>query len=121
MSIALIGLESLRRLRGDEGFSAQYPWAIAFGFGLIHGFGFAGALAEIGLPKGTELVALLLFNVGVELGQIGVIGALLLTGWLVTVFQSKKLSLLKTAGAYVVGTAGTYWAIERAAQMFSGL
>ncbi|WP_291207926.1 HupE/UreJ family protein [Hyphomonas sp.] len=116
LSIALIGLESIRRMRGDEGLSARFPWAIAFGFGLIHGFGFAGALAEIGLPKGTEVLALVLFNLGVELGQIAVIGVLLLTGWLVKQVRPGQLSLLRHAGAYTVGIAGTYWALERAAQ-----
>lgn len=114
LSIALIGLEAIRRMRGDEGLSARFPWAIAFGFGLIHGFGFAGALAEIGLPKGIEVVALLLFNLGVELGQVVVIGALLLIGWLVNRIKPGQLSILRYASAYAVGTAGTYWAIERA-------
>ena len=116
LSIALIGLEAIRRMRGDEGLSARFPWAIAFGFGLIHGFGFAGALAEIGLPKGTEVLALLLFNLGVELGQIAVIGVLLLMGWLVKQVRPGQLSMLRHAGAYIVGIAGTYWALERAAQ-----
>ncbi len=115
LSIALIGLEAVRRMRGESGLSARYPWAIAFGFGLIHGFGFAGALAEIGLPKGTEFAALLLFNLGVELGQIAVIGGLLAAGWLVTRVRPGQLAMLRYAGAYAVGIAGAYWAIERLA------
>lgn len=116
LSIVLIGLEAIRRMRGDEGLSARFPWAIAFGFGLIHGFGFAGALVEIGLPKGAEVVALLLFNLGVELGQIAVIGALLLVGWIVNRVKSSQLSILRYAMAYAVGIAGTYWSFERAIQ-----
>jgi hydrogenase/urease accessory protein HupE len=115
LSIALIGLEAIRRMRGEEGLSARFPWAIAFGFGLIHGFGFAGALAEIGLPKGTEFAALLLFNLGVELGQVAVIGALLVTGWIVARLRPSQLGALRYAGAYAVGIAGAYWAIERLA------
>ena len=64
-------------------------WALGFGFGLIHGFGFAGALGEIGLPKGASLVALLGFNVGVELGQLGVVACLL-----------PLLALLRRRGLY---------------------
>ena len=115
LSISLIGLEALRRMRGEEGLSARLPGAIAFGFGLIHGFGFAGALAEIGLPKGAEFMALLMFNLGVELGQAALITALLLTGWLIARAGARVLTSLRQAGAYACGIAGAYWAIERLA------
>ena len=116
LSIALIGLEAIRRMRGDEGLSARFPSAIAFGFGLVHGFGFAGALAEIGLPKGTEVVALLLFNIGVEIGQVVVIGVLLSMGGLVNLVKPSQHSILRYASAYAIGIAGTYWTLERAIQ-----
>ena len=116
LSIALIGLEAIRRMRGDEGLSARFPSAIAFGFGLVHGFGFAGALAEIGLPKGTEVVALLLFNLGVEIGQVVVIGVLLSMGGLVNLVKPSQHSILRYASAYAIGIAGTYWTLERAIQ-----
>ena len=70
LSIAFVAAEILRRSRGKPGLTARYPWSIAFTFGLLHGFGFAGALAEIGLPQGSIPIALLFFNVGIELGQL---------------------------------------------------
>lgn len=117
LSIALIGLEALRRMQGEVGLSARFPWAIAFGFGLIHGFGFAGALAEIGLPKGAEVMALLLFNLGVEIGQVAVIGALLAFGYITTKVRAQQLPALRVIAAYAVGIAGTYWALERIASL----
>ena len=72
-SIVLLGVEILRKRRGIDTLGAKRPFLIAFAVGLIHGFGFAGALADIGLPQGTELLALFLFNIGVEFGQFAVI------------------------------------------------
>jgi hydrogenase/urease accessory protein HupE len=113
LSIALLGVEAANRLRGRPGLGARIPWAIAFGFGLIHGFGFAGALAQIGLPAGSEALALLLFNAGVELGQIVIIAGLLGLAWCIRRAAPEALARSQMAGAYVVGTAGMFWAVER--------
>jgi len=72
-SIVLLGLEIMRKQKGHKSLATERPYLIGFLIGLIHGCGFASALSEIGLPKGTELLALLLFNIGVELGQFAVI------------------------------------------------
>ena len=113
MSIALLGAEAIYRVRGRETLSQRKPWLIAFGFGLIHGFGFAGALSEIGLPKGAEIVALLLFNLGVEAGQVLFVGAVLLAVFLATRFARMPPTLARFVTAYFIGIVGAYWAIER--------
>lgn len=56
--------------QGRSGLTERYPWTVAFAFGLLHGLGFAGALAEVGLPQASIPTALLFFNVGVEIGQL---------------------------------------------------
>ena len=104
-----------------SGFGAVIPWAIAFGFGLIHGFGFAGALAEIGLPKGAEAMALLLFNVGVEAGQILFVSVLLAGAFIVHKLAAKRMVALRAVLAYFIGFMGSYWAIERIAGAFFGI
>ena len=70
LSIVFVALEIVRARDGEPGIAARAPWLVAFAFGLLHGFGFAGALSEIGLPAGHIPVALLFFNLGVEIGQL---------------------------------------------------
>jgi len=77
-SIVFVALELVRAYRGQYGLTARIPWLIAFTFGLLHGFAFAGSLAQIGLPEHNIPESLLLFNVGVELGQLLFVGAVLL-------------------------------------------
>ena len=72
LSIVFVAAEVVHGLRGKPGLTARAPWVVAFSFGLLHGFGFAGALAEVGLPQKAIPVALLMFNVGVEIGPAAV-------------------------------------------------
>ena len=113
LSLILLAREAITIQRGGPSLTSQYPWAIAFGFGLIHGFGFAGALADIGLPKAQEVWALLLFNLGVEAGQIVFVGALLLAAFVLRRVAKEGLMFSKTAAAYMVGISGTVWFFER--------
>ena len=76
-SILLLAAEIVRLRRGEPSLTARWPWVVAFWFGLLHGFGFAGALSELGLPRGDIPLALFAFNVGVELGQLAFIAAVL--------------------------------------------
>ena len=76
-SILLLASEIVRMRQGESSVTGRWPWVVAFCFGLLHGFGFAGALSEIGLPRGDIPLALFAFNVGVELGQLAFIGAML--------------------------------------------
>lgn len=118
MSIALLGAEAVYRMRGQQTLAQQRPWIIAFGFGLVHGFGFAGALAEIGLPKGAEILALLLFNLGVEAGQVAFVIFVLALAWLGHRLYRQGGPALRTATAYAIGITGSFWAIERIVATF---
>src|SRR6202008_2569355 len=69
-SIVFVACERAKARDGQAGLTARFPWLIAFTFGLLHGFAFAGALAEVGLPKDAIPLALFLFNLGVEIGQL---------------------------------------------------
>ena len=115
LSLILLAREAITVQRGGESLTSQYPWLIAFGFGLIHGFGFAGALSDIGLPQQQEIWALLLFNLGVELGQALFVLLLLAAAYLISRLYARALDAGKTLAAYMVGVAGTAWMIERIA------
>lgn len=69
-NIDQLASELVKINRGEPGLTAKYPWLVAYTFGLLHGFGFAGALSQVGLPQNEIPLALLMFNVGVELGQL---------------------------------------------------
>src|SRR3977135_2650521 len=73
----LVAVEVVNARRGMPSLAARWPWLIAFSFGLLHGFGFAGALAEVGLPHHAIPIALLFFNLGVEIGQLAFVAAVL--------------------------------------------
>ena len=75
LSILFLGPEIVRVWRGETSFTIRHPWVVAFAFGLLHGFGFASGLSAMGLPKAEIPLALLLFNVGVEIGQVAFVVA----------------------------------------------
>ena len=89
---------------------------MSFGFGLLHGFGFAGALAEIGLPRDPAALALLLFNLGVEIGQLLIIAAALGGVWLVGIAGVRLPSAVVRAPIVLMGVLSAYWLIERVAR-----
>ena len=97
-------------LRDTPGLAARQPWLVAFAFGLLHGLGFAGALAEIGLPPNAIPLALLFFNVGVEIGQLAFIAAVLLAA---RAFGAWRWAKLQQVAAYGIGACAGYWLIER--------
>ncbi len=94
-------------------FTNAKPWWMAIAFGLLHGFGFAGALADIGLPREQLAGALLLFNIGIELGQLLVIGAVLALLYLVTRLVARPVAA--HAFALLMGVVAAYWTIDRIA------
>ena len=96
---------------------ARSPWAIAFGFGLLHGFGFAGALADIGLPEQARAMALLLFNVGVEIGQLMVVGVLLVLLYGLRAGRVALPAAAVRAPIVVMGAVSAYWFLERVLSM----
>ena len=79
LSILLVAAEAIHLRQGRQSLATRWPWVVAFAFGLLHGLGFAGALMEIGLPQGDVPLALLFFNVGVELGQLAFIAIVVVT------------------------------------------
>lgn len=113
LSILFLATELSRRGKGDPGLMERYPWIVAFVFGFLHGFGFAGALTEVGVPATDIPLALVMFNTGVEIGQlIFVAGCLALvrlakTAWGATAHWAPKLA------AYGIGIISAYWLIER--------
>ncbi len=117
LSIAFVGAEAVRHARGARSLAASAPWMFAFGFGLLHGFGFAGALSDIGLPPDARIAALLLFNLGVELGQFLVVAVLLTAGMLTKTLSGRlasgRLAYARVAAGYAIGIAGAFWTIER--------
>jgi hydrogenase/urease accessory protein HupE len=115
LSILVVGYEVVRAARGITGLTYAMPWAVAFGFGLLHGFGFAGALAQIGLPQDAKLGALLLFNLGVETGQLMiVVVAVPIVRWIATRTAELRRRIQVGAG-YSLGAAAAFWMIQRVA------
>ncbi len=113
LSILFLAVELLRGAGGERSPMPRSPWLIAFGFGLLHGFGFAGALAEIGLPEQARAIALLLFNIGVEIGQLLVVGILLGLLYCIRTFRVPVPRVATQAPVYVMGTVSAYWFVER--------
>lgn len=113
LSIVFVAVELARAYRGREGLTARQPWLIAFTFGLLHGFAFAGSLADIGLPAHNIPGALLLFNLGVEVGQLVFVAVVL-----VLIDAARRVAWrldrpARWATAYGIGTLAAYWMIER--------
>ena len=100
----------------DEKNNKSTPWLMAFGFGLLHGFGFAGALSEIGIANEQLLLSLLFFNVGIEIGQLIMIPLFLISIWLL---QKIKFNFSVTKlSSYAIGGMGSFWLIERVLGIF---
>lgn len=113
LSIVFVAREIIRVQQGEAGLTARLPWLVAFTFGLLHGLGFAGALSEVGLPEGNIPLALLFFNIGVEIGQLLFIGAVLAVIALVRRIRIVWPRWADVAPAYAIGSVATFWVIER--------
>ena len=112
LSIVFLASEILRNLRGEQTMTGKKPWIVAFTFGLLHGFGFAGALSDIGLPRTEIPLALAFFNIGVELGQIIFVVVMLLVIYLISLKKNWS-PVLKKVPAYAIGSLAAFWMIER--------
>jgi hydrogenase/urease accessory protein HupE len=117
LSIVLLAYEIIRIGWSEPSLTARWPWAVAFSFGLLHGFGFAGALTELGLPQGDVPLALFSFNVGVELGQLAfiaaVLGAMALARRLPLPVLAERYAVPATT--YALGGLAAFWFVERVA------
>ena len=121
LSILFLGPEIVRRWRGETSLTLRHPWVVAFAFGLLHGFGFASGLTTMGLPKAEIPLALLLFNVGVEIGQLGFVALILGLERAFRVLEIRWPQLVEVLPAYAVGSLGAYWTIQRTLALIGDL
>jgi len=113
LSIVFVAAEIIRGRQGNPGLTARLPWIVAFTFGLLHGFGFAGALTEIGLPQSAIPLALFTFNVGVEAGQLLFVGAVLVLYSVARRIQPTPPEWAWRIPTYAIGGVAAYWMIDR--------
>ena len=120
LSILFLGPEIVRIWRGQTSFTIRHPWVVAFAFGLLHGFGFASALTSAGLPRAELPLALLSFNVGVEIGQLAFVLLVLLLERAFRILQIHWPRWAAALPGYAVGCLGAFWSIQRFALLLSG-
>lgn len=115
LSIVFVASEIIHQRQGREGLASRKPWVVAFAFGLLHGLGFAGALAEVGLPENSIPLALLFFNFGVEIGQILFVVGVLVTYRALSKLMAGRFDVARLAPvqAYAIGGLASYWLFER--------
>jgi HupE / UreJ protein len=113
LSIVFVGVEIVKLQRGQVGLTARYPWVVAFAFGLLHGLGFATALTTLGIPQATLPIALMFFNVGVEIGQLAFVFVVLALIW---AHRQAEASLPRWGAAlpaYAIGSVAAFWFLVR--------
>jgi hydrogenase/urease accessory protein HupE len=121
LSILFLGPEIVRSWRGETSLTIRHPWVVAFAFGLLHGFGFATGLTAMGLPRAEIPVALLLFNLGVEAGQILFVLIILLLERSFRTLEIRWHRWAEAVPAYTIGSLGAYWTIQRTLILFREL
>jgi len=121
LSIAFVASELIKQRPGERRLSESYPWVVAFAFGLLHGFGFAGALKETGLPQTDVPVALLTFNIGVEAGQLLFVASVSIAFVAVRTFVTVPAAPARLAAAYVIGTVSMLWFVVRISNFGAGV
>lgn len=120
LSIVFVGVEILLRESGRDSITLRRPWLAAFGFGLLHGFGFANALLELGLPEGAVPLALAAFNIGVEIGQLAFVGLVLALAWSWRFMTAPAPRSAAGPAAYLIGSIAAFWFIDRAVALIGG-
>lgn len=113
LSIVFVGVEIMRKESGGDSLTLRKPWLVAFFFGLLHGFGFANALLELGLPSGAAPLALAAFNVGVEIGQLAFVFLALALAWSWRRMTAPLPRRSAPPAAYVIGGLASFWFIDR--------
>ena len=116
LSIFFLARELVQEENQRSRLTRGRPWVMAFVFGLLHGLGFAGALADIGLPKDDLWFSLLLFNVGIEVGQLAFIALLTLAGAMIS--KISRAPWLQIAPVYLLGAVSTFWVLDRTGSLF---
>jgi hydrogenase/urease accessory protein HupE len=120
LSLLFLGPEIVRVWRGGTSLTIRHPWLVAFAFGLLHGFGLASGLAAMGLPRGEVPVALFLFNVGVEMGQLAFLFLILALQSSFRALEIRWPRFVQALPGYAVGSLGAYWTIQRTVLLFEG-
>jgi hydrogenase/urease accessory protein HupE len=120
LSILFLGPEIVRTWRGETSFTIRHPWVVAFAFGLLHGFGFASGLTSMGLPPAEIPTALLLFNLGVEIGQVAFVLLVILLERSFRVLEVHWPQAVGRLPGYAVGTLGAFWTMERTLLLVAG-
>jgi len=113
LSIVFVGVEIVKQQRGESGLTARYPWAVAGGFGLVHGIGFASALAGLGIERRLLPAALFFFNVGVEIGQLAFVLLVLALGWAHRRVEATLPHWSESMPAYLIGSVAAFWFFTR--------
>jgi len=121
LSILFLGPEVVRSWRGETSLTIRYPWVVAFLFGLLHGFGFASGLSTTGMPSAELPLALLFFNVGVELGQLVFVAVSLLLARSFKILEMNWPIWVERAPGYIVGICGAYWTVQRTIILLGGM
>jgi hydrogenase/urease accessory protein HupE len=117
LSILILGVEIVRSGRGKTSVTILYPWIVAFAFGLLHGFGFASGLSALGLPAADIPVALVMFNLGVEIGQVSFVLLILLLERSFHQLEIRWPRWVQALPGYTVGSLGAFWTIQRGAML----
>lgn len=118
LSIVFLAVELGQHSRGRSGLTYQKPWIVAFAFGLLHGFGFAGTLSKLGLPAKEVPAALLFFNVGVEAGQLAFVAVFLAFVYSLRTLEIRWPSWTRPVPAYAIGSVASFWLVQRCAMIF---
>ena len=121
LSILFLGPEIVRSWRGGTSLTIRHPWIVAFAFGLLHGFGFASGLTNMGLREAEIPLALLLFNLGVEIGQIFFVMLVVLLERSFRILEIHWPRWVQVVPGYAVGSLGAFWTIERSVLLIGGL
>jgi hydrogenase/urease accessory protein HupE len=121
LSILFLGPEIMLRRRGQTSYTLRHPWVVAFAFGLLHGFGFASGLANTGLSHAEIPLALLLFNLGVEAGQLFSVGIILLLERSFRTLEIRWARWAELLPPYAIGSLGAYWTIQRTVILLKGI
>jgi hydrogenase/urease accessory protein HupE len=120
VSILVLGAEILRARRRGTSLTIRRPWLAAFAFGLLHGFGFASGLVDLGLAPGEVPLALLGFNVGVEVGQVAFVLVVLAVAAALRRLEVPRPAWAGAAAALAIGALGAFWALQRTAAVVLG-
>jgi hydrogenase/urease accessory protein HupE len=118
LSILFVAPEVVRAQRGGTSLTIRHPWVVAFLFGLLHGMGFASGLTSLGLERGALLAALVLFNIGVEIGQLAFIALVFALKRSFRVMEWRWPAAVAAAPTYAIGILGASWTIQYCAVLF---